>query len=417
MKLTTVNGTLLLLNLGLIGVVAYLVSHRPGPAASAAAGRGIELPLAAARTTQVVVRGVAPRILTVTNEFQWGQLESEDYREYVARLRSIGCPEQTLRDIIIADLDKLLAPRMSAIYGRRADLQYWHSEEEELANDRDHAEWGRRERELDREKREIIMELLGVDVVRERMKLKGYQDYYERRLGFLPEGKRTGVRQVLERFDGREKALAARRQEGGGWSEKDRLEWQDLRAEKQQALAELLSPGEQQLYELWMSPSANAVRYAFYGMDATEEEFRTVYDLRKTFDEQWDPDQLRWEDTTQLEQWSEAKRTLDRQIREALGEARYREYRRGEDPDWHRLNAVVTRHGLPRGLSAQAYDLQQMYRDTRAMVENDPGLDAAQRDAALREIAAQSQRAIGDILGDAAYGDFRNGGSAGSWVR
>lgn len=37
--------------------------------------------------------------------FRWSQLESTDYRTYVANLRRIGCPEQTLGDIITADID------------------------------------------------------------------------------------------------------------------------------------------------------------------------------------------------------------------------------------------------------------------------------------------------------------------------
>src|SRR5437899_3128213 len=31
--------------------------------------------------------------------FDWRQVESEDYRQYVANLRALGCPEQTVRDI------------------------------------------------------------------------------------------------------------------------------------------------------------------------------------------------------------------------------------------------------------------------------------------------------------------------------
>ena len=44
-------------------------------------------------------------------KFQWNQLESPDYRTYIANLKAIGCPKQTLRDIIVADLDSLYAPR------------------------------------------------------------------------------------------------------------------------------------------------------------------------------------------------------------------------------------------------------------------------------------------------------------------
>jgi hypothetical protein len=44
-------------------------------------------------------------------QFQWKQLESSDYRTYIANLRAIGCPRQTIRDIITADVDSLYAPR------------------------------------------------------------------------------------------------------------------------------------------------------------------------------------------------------------------------------------------------------------------------------------------------------------------
>jgi hypothetical protein len=74
--------------------------------------------------TNVVVAG--------TNDFRWEQLESEDYRAYIARLRAIGCPEQTIRDIIIADVDKMLSPQMLQASGRTNPIQYWQPIEQEL---------------------------------------------------------------------------------------------------------------------------------------------------------------------------------------------------------------------------------------------------------------------------------------------
>src|SRR5580693_6929888 len=41
--------------------------------------------------------------------FNWSQVESPDYPVYIARLREIGCPEETIRDIVIADVNKLYA--------------------------------------------------------------------------------------------------------------------------------------------------------------------------------------------------------------------------------------------------------------------------------------------------------------------
>src|SRR5437879_11925524 len=43
--------------------------------------------------------------------FSWRSVESDDYPTYVANLRDIGCPEQTIRDIIIADVNLLYSRR------------------------------------------------------------------------------------------------------------------------------------------------------------------------------------------------------------------------------------------------------------------------------------------------------------------
>jgi hypothetical protein len=50
----------------------------------------------------------------------WSQVESSDYRTYIANLRRIGCPEQTIRDIITADLDGLYSPKREALQRKLA---------------------------------------------------------------------------------------------------------------------------------------------------------------------------------------------------------------------------------------------------------------------------------------------------------
>ena len=46
--------------------------------------------------------------------FQWNQLESADYLTYITNLRGIRCPEQTIRDIITADVHALYAQQSKA---------------------------------------------------------------------------------------------------------------------------------------------------------------------------------------------------------------------------------------------------------------------------------------------------------------
>jgi hypothetical protein len=48
----------------------------------------------------------------------WSQLESPDYPTYIANLRRIGCPEQTVREIVAADLDDLYRPRRQLLQAK-----------------------------------------------------------------------------------------------------------------------------------------------------------------------------------------------------------------------------------------------------------------------------------------------------------
>lgn len=54
------------------------------------------------------VQNVAePRPVPMASPFQWRQLYSSDYHIYVKNLRATGCPEPTVRAIVIADVDSV----------------------------------------------------------------------------------------------------------------------------------------------------------------------------------------------------------------------------------------------------------------------------------------------------------------------
>src|SRR5512139_1665207 len=78
--------------------------------------------------TIAVVTG-AGRTNTIVQRqlFTWHEIESPNYAVYVANLRDIGCPEQTIRDIIIADVNGLFS-RRRATELVTPDQQWWRSE-------------------------------------------------------------------------------------------------------------------------------------------------------------------------------------------------------------------------------------------------------------------------------------------------
>jgi hypothetical protein len=353
-----------------------------------------------------------------TNHFHWGQLESEDYKTYIARLRAIGCPEQTIRDLIIADLDKLLAPEIRAAYGRRPELKYWHPEEEEMLNDVNPREVYERERQIDQRKREIIRELVNADLVQERMKTSGQEDYYERRLAFLPDQKRSMVREVLEKFDEAERIIREKEKEGveeGAVGIVNRVQLKQLRQQRAAEIEHLLTSQEKQQYELWASPVANEVRHATYGMNATEQEFLGILQARKAFEEAWGGRDAEILDAGERDQMQQARAASEAQIRAALGDERYAEYRRAQDDDYHLLSALVTRYKLPREKAAEAYSYKSVALSYREQVQNDAHLTLPQKEEALKAIAEESRNAVRGVLGPKAFSHYVRTGQ-GRWL-
>ncbi|PYJ08287.1 MAG: hypothetical protein DME25_01940 [Verrucomicrobia bacterium] len=413
MKSPKIIALLLLLNLGLFAAILSYVLRARLVSPISAEPVGADSPLAARRPQPT---RLLEKVGVVTNQFRWAQLESEDYKVYIARLRSIGCPEPTIRDIIIADLDKLLAPEITEATGRRKELKYWHPEEEEMLNDVDPRQLFRKEREIDKRKREIIRELIQADLARERMKASGEVDYYERRLSFLPENRRTQVRELLEQYDEAEQKLRDQESaDDGGLSAPDRAQVRALRQERAAAMERLLAPQEKEQYELWLSPTANEVRHALYGMDATEEEFLAVYQARKSFEDPWgqrDPDLL---DGASRQQMEQARAEMEAQIARSFGEQRYAEYQRGQDDDFHLLSALVTRFQLPREKAAEAYGYKTVALNYREQVRNNPQLTPQQKEEALKAITEETKKAVRGVLGVKAYNYYLRTGQ-GQWI-
>src|SRR4051812_35254703 len=104
------------LNLALLGTVGWLIKNRPNTAightltnAPATAAPEKQRPGKETATTTSAEPAKAMQ------SFDWRLVESGDYKKYIANLRAIGCPEETIRDIIMADVTNLFASRKKAL--------------------------------------------------------------------------------------------------------------------------------------------------------------------------------------------------------------------------------------------------------------------------------------------------------------
>src|SRR5262245_12051804 len=144
-----------------------------------------------ARTEENFTRTLAetnarsPQATTIVSNtaFNWRMIESDDYRQYVSNLQAIGCPERTIRDIIVADIDELyrtktnfatsIAPPWQNADGRRAQNR------ERIA----------KVMALRAEKRALVKELIGYEWD-SRVNEEWHDDFMMGMLlGFLPDPK------------------------------------------------------------------------------------------------------------------------------------------------------------------------------------------------------------------------------------
>src|SRR5437868_4188222 len=108
------------LNLCLGLALGYYVARKPATVEPAAPAKPPVTP------TRVPQRTVAARETAVPRNgaFNWANLESADFKQYMANLRAIGCPEETIRDLIVAEVNKLMAPKFAAL-AAEANRMYW----------------------------------------------------------------------------------------------------------------------------------------------------------------------------------------------------------------------------------------------------------------------------------------------------
>ncbi len=253
------------LNLVLLGCVTFLLKARPEPP-----GRSANSPSnsfatnVAAASSQQPQFGDSPGSQPNVAPFDWRQVESDDYKQYIVNLRAIGCPEKTIKEIITADVNDLFATRRATIT-RTNRYEYWRSNPVNLSEEQQ-----KQLRELNSEKAETL-KALGVQSP-DFANLLG--DYYrssleakEMELDFLPPTKRQQIKEL--EFQLGQQTLAA----GEGSAEAREIE---LQAES--AIKSLLTTEELYDYELRTSVPAAQLRAALNYLEPSEQEFRTIYD-------------------------------------------------------------------------------------------------------------------------------------------
>ena len=315
-----------------------------------------------------------------TESFDWRTVESEEYPKYIANLRAIGCPEDTIRDIITADVNKLFEDRRQSLFGTKSNrLEYWKPWAQRRAQAFDE-ERIRAQQALAREKRAVLKTLLGVEL-EEKAELLTMTPL-EEEFDFLSAAKRTAVIEVEQQFAARRLKLLM-----GGMdiNELRKLE-KECQAQSQAQIAALLSPEELEDYQLRRSTTAGRMTWELAVFEPTEQEFREIFKLRSQVEDEFG---LNRNDTLS----SAATAKLEEGLKSLLGDTRYTEYERSQDSTYQTVRRVADKNGFDKEAANKIYELKKAADAQAGAVRQDDSLSREQRKAALSSIRQEADRA------------------------
>ena len=351
-------------------------------------------------------------VLVVTNKFHWSQIESGDYRQYIENLRSVGCPEATIRDIVITDIMRLYAARRGQFYHNGREFKFWETDEKRKLKAKQLEEREKQLAQIDKEIPSVLRELLGINYEREINKYFVDTNEDERRLNFISEEKRARLIALRDEIEGQREKITGGAGEAG-LADADRQSLWEIEQKRLDELAKILTPAELQEFELRTSETADKLRADLVGFNPNETEFREIYRLQKQLDDKYALTDANDPNIVQKKAADEAQ--LQAELRKALGDFRYAEFERAKDPEFRNASLFSEIYELPPSTAQSIFDIQQIaLREKQALLARND-LAGETREIALKAIQTETEKSLMQILGTKLLGTYSQ--SSGRWLQ
>jgi hypothetical protein len=331
-----------------------------------------------------------------SNRFTWQSIESPDYKQYAANLRSIGCPEGTLRDILRADVNQLYEEKKKKLRRAAPKFEYWRKEKEFLPGVGREAWAGMLA--LD-EERDSVLRSLGIEPDQRKRTAKS-SNRFEWMLDFLDDDKKASILRLRTELEDK----LAVRQEGS----LDARGLEALQKELEDSIKRLLTHDEALQYDLRLSPTATTVRQQLQGFDPTEEEFVSIFKLRKALDDEYGQNPGN-DSAAERNRRQEAETQMKEQIKQTLGPQRFAEYEMALETGYQYMYIAVKQAGLGTTEARQLYTMKRVVEEQVARIRNDQSIAADQRSTALETIRQETERSIQALLGDKGWQQLSQG--------
>ena len=325
--------------------------------------------------------------------FAWNQVESPDYPTYIANLRDIGCPEQTIRDIIVAEVNQLYAHKR-ATEVTLPNQQWWRSEPDPKLVRAAAEKLGA----LDTERRALLARLLGPNWDNSANAWNQSPDALTLTgplLGSLTPEQRQAVLSVATHAAQRQQAYMLAQEEAG--KPVDLAELARFRQQTRENLARILTPDQLQEYLLRYSATANQLRNDLQGQEVTSDEFRRLFSLRDGIEQQT---QLYYggDDPQLVKRRQDLEQQHEGTLAQVLGAERVALLKLQKDPLFSQAQTAVVRNDISPDAVLPIYQINQASALERQRIRNDPTLTDDEREAALDQVQEEQEDSLQKIL-------------------
>jgi hypothetical protein len=103
---------------------------------------------------------------------------------------------------------------------------------------------------------------------------------------------------------------------------------------------------------------------------------------------------------------AEVDAMMKQQFKEVVGEVRYAEYERGQDPVYRGLAKVGDANGLPQASVLKAYEVQKALQEEASRLAANTTLSNEDRQQTLASMRQQAAEALQQVMGPQAYQSY-----------
>jgi hypothetical protein len=307
-------------------------------------------------------------------------IADQGYEELADVLRQRGVTEDLIRQMVLASFD---SDYLALQQQNKLDTPYWKKPQQ------DPYQQVISRLEFEESKRTMLIRVFGEQIVDDPF----FEDLFKpmnESLGFLSTDKQIALDNLVRSNRGINSAARS-----DGFIRETR---EELRANSQdltRAIQELLSEEEYFEYLLRESPLANNLVRTMDGLDYSEQEFRDIYEIRSTFD----VNEIRQAGGGRTE-FAEAREDNNEQIRNYLGENRYAEYERLQDPAFRSLLSIGERYGTSDTDLVAVYEITSTTRQQMQAVANTKGMSRQETRRRINELESEAHAEIEQIVGE-----------------